>query len=137
MSSTRDITLRPALLAYQNTVVISGVTLTLDVEYRVRDDDWWLSILDAQGEPIAQGIRVVVGRPLPAGVFDERLPQGGRFIAVRLEDGDYSHPRAGELGAEVRLLWQDSADVRADIEEAGLGVNYLQVRSIKSIGAVP
>lgn len=136
MSPTREITLRPSLLAYQDTIVIDGVTLTLDVEYRVRDADWWLSILDAQGAPIAECIRVTIGRPIPAGVYDARLPPGGVFFAVRLEEGDFSHPGPGELGDAVRLLWLTRDDVLAQIGEEGGSVDYLAIAKVKSITAV-
>jgi hypothetical protein len=136
VSLTREITLRPALLAYQDTIVIQGVTLTLDIEYRVRDDDWWLTLIGADGLPIASGLRVTTGRPLPAGVFDPRLPQGGRFVAVRLEDGNFDDPRAGELGTAVRLLWVSLEDVQADIAEAGQATDWIAPARIKSIQAV-
>lgn len=103
------ITLRPELLAYRNQVVIDGVVLYIDVEYRSRTNDWFVGLLDAALSPIVQGVRVQCGVPLFRGTVDERLPPGF-FLAVR--EGDSSEiPRAGELGAAVKLTYVRQADV--------------------------
>lgn len=115
-----EITLRPTLLAYQNTVTLDDVVVILDVEYHQRTDDWWISFYDEQGEPILLGRRVVGRWPLTVGTIDTRLPQGAWMV---LQVGDIPQavagivrdmPRAGELGRSWRMLYYTIEDLTAD-----------------------
>lgn len=106
-----EIALRPELLDYRNTITLGGVVLTLDVAYRVRTDDWWLSLYDEEGAPIITGRRIVTGWPLTIGVFDTRLPQG-LFVALRLGEGE-ADARLGELGRDVVLTFFEPDDLAA------------------------
>jgi len=122
-----EITIRPELLDYRDTITLGGVVLALDLSYRVRTDDWWLSLYDEEGAPIITGRRIVTGWPLLVGVFDQRLPQG-LFIALRLGEGE-ADARAGELGRDVVLTFFEPADLDALAPPA----NPLAPRAVLSI----
>lgn len=122
-----EITIRPELLDYRDTITLGGVVLTLDVAYRVRTDDWWLSLYDEEGLPIITGRRIVTGWPLTVGVFDTRLPQG-LFIALRLGEGE-GDATQGELGRDVVLTFWEPSDL-ADLAPAA---DPLAPRAILSI----
>ena len=122
-----EIAIRPELLDYRDTITLGGVVLTLDVAYRVRTDDWWLSLYDEEGLPIITGRRIVTGWPLTIGVFDPRLPQG-LFIALRLGEGD-ADATQGELGRDVVLTFWEPADL-ADLAPAA---DPLAPRAVLSI----
>lgn len=104
-----EITLRPTLLAYRDTITLGGVVLILDITYHARTDDWWISFLDEELSPITEGRRVVTGWPLNIGVRDDRMPDG-LFLAVRIGEGE-ADARTGELGRQVRLVFLDADDV--------------------------
>ena len=104
-----EIVIRPELLAYRDTINLGGVILTLDLEYHARTDDWWVSFLDEEAQPIVTGRRVVTGWPLNLSVYDDRMPQGF-FLAVR-EGAGAGDAQAGELGRAVKLLFLDAAEL--------------------------
>jgi len=126
------ITLRPALLTYRNRVVLDNVVLFLAVQYRARTNDWFLSVLDAQEEPILEGIRVVTSYPLLSGVRDERLPPG-QLIAIRQSENE-DIPRAGELGDEVLLYYIREEDVEEARLDAGTsGEDLISPAAIRGV----
>ena len=127
-----EITLRPTLLAYQNTVAIDDRVIILDIEYHQRTDDWWISFLDEELQPILTGRRVVGYTSLTGGEIDDRLPSGV-FMAllvgdvVRDAEGRVSsRPRAGELGRSWRLVYYTLDELLA-LDD---GVDLLEPRSI-------
>jgi hypothetical protein len=126
-----EIVVRPELLDYLDTINLGGVILTLALSYRVRTDDWWISFLDEESQPILQGKRIVTGWPLNIGVYDDRLPQG-LFVALRLGEGE-SDARAGELGRTVKLTFFEASDLAALGDEPDL----LDPRAIVSIVSGP
>lgn len=109
------ITLRPALLTYRNRVVLDGVVIYLGIQYRARTNDWFLSVFDAQQDPIVQGVRVQVGLPLLRGLRDERLPPG-KLLAGR-DGSDFDLPRQGEFGGAVKLFYIRQADIDEALED--------------------
>lgn len=123
-----EITLRPALLTYTDTILLLGQVLQLEVSYRVRDNDWWISILDGTGRAIVRGLRAVTGRPLTLGLFDPSLPLGQLFV-VRLDD-TYRDAGAGELGDVARLLFLTPQEA----QEMSFAPDTGYVR-LKSVGA--
>lgn len=125
-----EIVVRPELLDYLDTVTLDGVILTLGISYRVRTDDWWLSLFDEEGQPLLQGKRIVTGWPLNVGVFDPRLPNG-LFIALRLGESE-ADATAGELGRAVRLTFWSAEDLAALDGEP----SPLEPRAIVSIEGV-
>ena len=132
-----EITLRPQLLAYQNTLTLEDRVLVLDLAYHLRTDSWWLSVLEEDLTPIVEGRRMVEGAALVLGGRDPRLP-GGVFLLIRLgerrvgEDAEAaSGPGLGELGTSWRLVYY-SAEELLEGEELDL----LAPRSIKITGVV-
>jgi hypothetical protein len=129
-----EIRLRASLLAYQNTIALDGVVITLDVTYHVRTDDWWLSIYAEDGTPIVEGRRMVSTWPLLLGTVDDRLPRG---VLVLLPIGTQQAvegvrrdlPGAGELGDTWRLVYYDADDLAAFEEDTDL----LEPRAIREV----
>lgn len=126
------ITLRPSLLSYRNRVVLDGVVLFLDIEYRVRTNDWFLSVFDSVLSPIVEGVRVVASFPLLRDVRDARLPPGD-LIAIR-QSVNEDLPRAGELGQTVLLYYirdEDIEQAREDVEIQP--ANFIAPAAIRSV----
>ena len=126
-----EIVVRPELLDYLDTVTLDGLILTVGLSYRVRTNDWWLSLFDEEGSPLLQGKRVVTGWPLNIGVFDPHLPRG-LFIALRLGEGE-DDARAGELGRTVKLTFWEAAE----LAELAPAQDPLAPRAVVSIVSGP
>lgn len=129
------ITLRPSLLAYQNEVVIDDTTLILDIEYRARTNDWFLSVYDSALSPIVEGVRVVSSYPLLRGTQDSRLPDG-QLWAIR-EGSTQENARIGELGTAVLLYYATRAELDAILAaQANTARDLITPQAIKSIDPV-
>jgi len=128
------ITLRPSLLAYQTEVVIEGVTLILDVEYRARTNDWFLSVYDVALSPIVEGVRVNSNTDLFRGLRDSRMPDG---VFIALSAPEITTPRIGQLGDAAKLYFasQDAIDALREADADGWRA-LITPQAIKSVTPV-
>lgn len=67
-------------LAFQEfDTVLDGTVFTVRQRWNTRDAAWYLDLLDANSDPIFQGVKVVLGVALGRRVTDPRMP--GVFVA--------------------------------------------------------
>jgi hypothetical protein len=88
---------------------LDGVTYTLDLDWNQTDGHWYMTVGDKDGQPLAAGVRVVVGWPLASRAL---AGPAGVLIAVDTS-GQELDPSAAELGGRVQLLYVEAADVAA------------------------
>lgn len=71
----------PANLAwFTKTITLQGVTYTLEMQYNVREQLWYMSVLDAAENPIILGIPITIDRYLNQQYSSYLLPNGA-FVA--------------------------------------------------------
>lgn len=81
---------------------LEGRDFTFSIQYSTRQDRYYLSISDADGTPIATGLKLVANWPLLEYYqADPRLPPG-ELLAMSTT-GDATPPRFGELGQGARV----------------------------------
>ena len=97
-----------ALARYTQTTRLGDRTFRLDFAWNQRESSWWLSLYDAEDEPIALGIKIVPRWPLLTMVQDERRPQG-EIVALDTTGQD-EPPGLRDLGARVLLVFDDGVD---------------------------
>jgi len=91
------------LVSYSQRTQLEGRDYLLVFDFREREGRWFLDLLDNEEEPLACGVKLVVGARLLRRKTDPRLPPGD-FLVVDLE-GQGRDPGFGELGARFRLLY--------------------------------
>lgn len=105
--------LRQGVASFVQRSSLDGVTFELALSWNDRDQGWYLSIADSNGDPIRSGIRLAFDWPLLIQVVDERRPAGELYA----EDLDGTGIDAGleDLGGRVRLYYVTAAE-RAVLE---------------------
>ncbi len=92
---------------YEQVTILEGREYFLKFDWSRREEAWYLSIFDQDENPLALGIKVVVGLPLLYRETNPKLPQG-LLIAVDLSSAD-SDPLLTDLGTRVALLYEEAA----------------------------
>lgn len=96
--------LYPEVPRYETNPTLSGTTLRFRFDWSGREDRWYLSIFDADGEPIRTGIKCMTNRDVLEGVKHANRPPG----RLAFGDANNSEPAGfAELGRRVRLFYDD------------------------------
>lgn len=106
---------------YRQTTSLDGQDFVFRILYNEREDTWSFSLLDNEGDPIVQGIKVVVGIPLLRLVTDSRKPPGTLIAIdttvpaadVATEKTLAEDPGLSDLGESVVLLYFTAEEVAA------------------------
>ena len=88
---------------YSLQVELDGATYGLELQWNFREEAWYASLSDAEGEPIAAGVRLVVGFPLFGRCKDSRMPPG--VFQAQDTTGGSEDPGFTDLGARVQLYY--------------------------------
>lgn len=86
---------------YTTRVTLDGTDYILDFKYNQRQDRWYLTIQDANGNELVSGVKIVCNWPLLMRFANSALPVG-ELIAVALTDDD-TPPGLNELGPGLRV----------------------------------
>lgn len=92
------------LNVYDFTLELDDVVFTLSFVYNERSDHWYFSILDIDGNPLRQGIKLVSNFPLTTQWMERGRPQG-EFIAANPENDD--DPGQTSLGVDSVLCYDE------------------------------
>ena len=92
---------------YEEVVILENREYTLTFRWSTRDDAWYLSIYDQDGNSLALGIRVVINIPLLRRETKATLPKG-LLMAVDLSGKD-TEPAVDDLGTRVVLMYEEAA----------------------------
>jgi hypothetical protein len=101
--SVVTIPLRNDLTSFDFVVELDGVSYTLDCKWNYRAEAWFLSLYDADGQPISVGIRLVVGFPLGKRCKSSRMPPG--VLQAQDTSGAKRDPGLEDLGSRVQLYY--------------------------------
>lgn len=75
-----------SLPSYQETVTLEGTKYVLQFDYSERCASWYMSIADASGVDIYNGVKLVVGLPLLRRCKDPRRPPGALVVISSTAD---------------------------------------------------
>lgn len=81
---------------------VAGVILGFEFRYNSEGDFYTVDIFDGSGAGIVEGVPVVYGSDILAGIVDDRLPEASIIVADTA--GQRGHAGRGALGVDV-LLW--------------------------------
>jgi hypothetical protein len=82
---------------------LDDATFQWAFEWVDRDDAWYLSLADVDGNPLVTGRKVVLGYPLLNLYADARLPKGALYAVDT--GGTDTEPGLLDLGDRVKLLY--------------------------------
>jgi hypothetical protein len=94
---------------YSQITDLDGTDYVLTFEWNNRDQAWYLSIADINGDPIVTSLRLVPEWRLLRRVIDERRPQGELFLHD--ESGAGLPPGFEDLGTRCTLFYVPAADL--------------------------
>lgn len=107
-----------AFPSYRVGTAIDGTQYVLDVYWNEIDLAWYMSVFAADGEPIRQGIRIVLGIKLGRRCVDPRFPTGA--IVARDLTGAGLDAGRNDLGARVQLRYYTAEEIAAERAARGL-----------------
>lgn len=90
-------------------VALDGATYTFSWNWNQTEGVWYVSIGDADADPIVSGLRVVLNSSLVANVADPRRPPGALLVID--PSGGKVDPTLETLGSSVKLVYLDAAEV--------------------------
>lgn len=108
--------------AYGYVTQLGLLEYTISLEYRERQDRWYLDLIDANGVPLVSEIKLVVGFSL---LFRHRkagMPLGALMVTDRDDTGEECGFE--DLGRRCGLIWIDDDDLD-DPPNEGLIVQVL------------
>jgi hypothetical protein len=89
---------------------LDSVAYSFDFRWNHRDSGWYLTLGDAEGTPLAHGIRVVLGPDLLAMFPGREGFPAGVLVAVD-SSGQELEAAQDDLGSRVKLYYLSPADL--------------------------
>ena len=108
MMSTVEIPVSSDVEHYDLQVTLDGVALTLEFRWNSRSEAWYLDLLNADGDTVASGRKLIVDWPLMLRGFrdtSEDLPRGELYTLDT--SGGGVRPGRNDLGSRVRLYYEE------------------------------
>ncbi len=108
----------PTSLFYSETVQLDGFEYLFEFAWSTREECWYVALADENGNPIAQGIRLVVSWPLLRRFkFNPQIPTG-QLICVDMSGQNVDIQVPTDLGTRVLLMYVTADDVAATLASA-------------------
>jgi len=105
------IPLRSDLTYFSLLVPLDGVNYTLQFRWNLRENAWYMDVLNEAGDTVLiGGIAIVVSYPL-ASQFTGRSPPG--IFAATDTTGENVDPGINDLGDRVKLFYVTAAELAA------------------------
>lgn len=101
--------LRSDLPHFDVQVTLDELTYTLEFRWNGRDSAWYMDVRDENGEPIQNGVKVVVDMPLGKRTRNQDFPKG-YFFAVD-SSGEQLDPGLEDLGDRVQIYYFEESDL--------------------------
>lgn len=87
---------------YSQLVTLEGTAYLLSFQYNQRENTWYMSVADAEGNDIYNGIKLVCSWPLTRQCADPNMPQG-EFMVIS-STADTSPPGLSDLQPSGRCV---------------------------------
>lgn len=108
-----ELPLRPDLPHYSFSLELEGRAFVFVFRWNARAAAWLFDVSDAEGNLLLAGRRLVLDWPLLARFTDPRLPRGE--LVAQDTTGKRAAPGLADLGARVKVLYFDAADLPAGL----------------------
>lgn len=95
----------PSVPFYRVSTTLGGSQYVLDVRWNGRDSAWYLDIMDEEADPIAMGLKIVLGAPLGLRSVDPRFPDGALVVAA----GTGGDAGLDDMGERVNVYFYPAA----------------------------
>ena len=108
----------PVIPQFTHEIILEGISYKLRFNYNGRESLWYLSLLTAGGEPISEGMKLVLNIPLLRKVADSRRP-GGELYVIESDSFGVSTgqpPGLTDFGTRVELIYIDKEQINEIIE---------------------
>lgn len=92
--------------AYDFDVELDGSEYNLDFLWNERDEHWYFTLSDSEGDIIVAGVKIVVDWNLLRKCADARKPPGELIAIDTNEEGD---PSRYEFGNRVQLIYIEAS----------------------------
>lgn len=100
----REIPTRVDISVYDFTIELDSVVFTISMFYNVRADHWFFSILDLDGNPLREGLKIVANWPLTQTWIQQGRPAGELVCANPQTDDD---PDRDTLGTSAVFVYDE------------------------------
>jgi len=103
-----EVPLRTDIYAYTQKTTIEGAVYTLGLRYNARMERWVLDVMNAAGEMLLAGVKLLINYPLTHRFVGsiEGLPEG-HFMIVD-ETGQERNPTRDDLGDDIKLIYVET-----------------------------
>jgi hypothetical protein len=105
-----DVETDPTVTEYNQLTQLEGIEYLLSFYWSDREAGLYLSLLDQDQNPIAVGIKLVLGSSLLAKYTDPRLPPGILYLYDTSGQG-LDIQALGDLGTRIELLYLTSDEL--------------------------
>ena len=93
---------------YAFQVTLDGASYGFELFWNDQAEGWFVSLLDANGDPIVNSVRLTVDVPLFARYASASKPQG--VLMAQDTTGRHQDPGRNDLGARCLLLYFSAAE---------------------------
>lgn len=104
----RKLPVRPGVPHQQFQVELEGVLYGIQLRWNERADAWALTLRDAAGTALCEGVRVCLGTALLPSRRGSAFPPGELLLVDR--DAKDVEPGLADLGARTELVYLDAAE---------------------------
>jgi len=94
---------------FTETVTLSGTEYVLSFQYNQREDRWYVSLYDTNGNAIYLGRKIVCNIPLFRKCASGSRPLGDLFAQTLTADD--TPPKLEELGDRVKLVYYEPGEI--------------------------
>ncbi len=107
----QQVPLRTGIPSFSQRTSLDGVTFEFDFIWNERESAWYMSVADADGLSLREGVRMAIRWPLLRSVADARRPEGELYL-IDL-DGTGVEAALGDLNVRVILTYVTGAEAAA------------------------
>jgi len=103
-----EVPLRSGVYSYTQKTTIESVVYTLGLRYNARMERWVVDIMDAAGNMLLAGVKLLINLPLTRRFVGtlEGFPEG-QFMIVD-ETGQERNPTRDDLGDDIKLIYVET-----------------------------
>lgn len=112
----------PGVPSYFYRIALSGEEYEIRLVWRERAAGWYMTISDLDGDPLAEGVRLVCSYPLIRNRSQATKAIPGQLYAFDLSDSGDASPGLEDLGRRVGLYYVEPEEETPTVVVEPLGL---------------